>query len=312
MAVSSWQSAVLFWANLVSSAVLRDPAHDGHPSASLPSIVAPTWLNSNIGNSNLVAIDLRESTLYTEGHVPGSINIPHAGTPLWSSNGPNSTLVFPSADVVVHTLSKNGIGVENWAVIVPNAAVLPSHMAIAARAAATLRYAGLPTTNIAILDGGYPAWAAANLSISTVPAVARPEKKYTGKIDGSFVVERDYIRARIGKAAEGVVLVDARAPADYHAGHIESAVSLPTLTIWNAVGIWKSSQELQQLFEAAVDHNTAVGKNKGEVVVYCRTGMLASAWVYALTNILGFENVKLYDGSMEDWTRNGEAVTLPE
>ncbi|KAM7195324.1 Rhodanese-like domain containing protein [Naviculisporaceae sp. PSN 640] len=312
MTVTSWKSAALLWTTLVSAAVLRGPAHDGHPSASLPSIATTTWLSSNLGNRNLVTIDLRDSTLYAAGHVPGSINIPHAGTPLWSSNGPNSTLVFPSTDVVAQTLSKNGISVENWAVIVPDAAILPSHMAIATRAAATLRYAGLPITNIAILDGGYPAWAAANLSISTAPADPRPERKFTGKIDGSFVVERDYVRARIGKAAEGVVLVDARAPADYRAGHIESAVSLPTLNIWNAAGIWKSSQELQQLFDAAVGPNTAVGKKKGEIVVYCRTGMLATAWVYALTNILKYENVKLYDGSMEDWTRNGEAVTPPE
>ncbi|KAK4206994.1 Rhodanese-like domain-containing protein [Rhypophila decipiens] len=312
MAVSSWKSAAFLWANLVSAAVLQGVAHDGHPSTFLPSIADATWLSSNLGNSNLVAIDLRESTLYAAGHIPGSINIPHAGTPLWSSNGPNSTLVFPSADVVVETLSKNGIAVENWAVIVSDATQLPSHMAIATRAAATLRYTGLPITNIAILDGGYPAWAAANLSVSTAPAKPRPEKKYTGKINGSFVVERDYVRACIGKVAEGIVLIDARAAADYRAGHIESAVSLPTLTIWNAAGIWKSSHELQQLFEAAVGRNTLVGKNKGEIVVYCRTGILASAWVYALTNILKFENVKLYDGSMEDWTRNGEAVTPPE
>ncbi|KAM7189742.1 Rhodanese-like domain containing protein [Rhypophila sp. PSN 637] len=295
MAVSSWQCAAFLWANLVSAAVLRGVAHDGHPSAFWPSIADAAWLSSNLGNGNLVAIDLRESALYAAGHIPGSIYIPHAGTPLWSSNGPNSTLVFPSADVVAQTLSKNGIAVENWAPPAPPPPFdTPAYLLrISQYSTAATPPAPPPTC-------------------PSSPAEPRPEKKYTGKIDGSFVVERDYVRARIGKAAEGTVLIDARAPADYRAGHIESAVSLPTLTIWDAAGIWKSSQELQQLFKVAVGGSTLVGKKKGEIVVYCRTGMLATAWVYSLTDILKFENVKLYDGSMEDWTRNGEAVTPPE
>ena len=62
------------------------------------------------------------------------------------------------------------------------------------------------------------------------------------------------------------------------------------------------------MFEAAVG-SSPVGKGKGEIIVYCWIGQMATTWVYALTNLLGFENVKLYDGSFEDWVKFGEAVT---
>ncbi|KAK0640621.1 Rhodanese-like domain-containing protein [Cercophora newfieldiana] len=317
MVVHRRLGALLGASLLTATTVFAAPhsAHNRHPPSSLPAIVSTTWLTENLPssttNTNLVLIDLRDAQSYAAGHVPSSISIPFQGTAFWQSNGPDQTLVMPSAEVASETLSKAGITVDTEVVLVPDAAVLPSHMAMATRAAATLRYAGIPIANIAILDGGYPAWSSAKLPVSTAAATTPKTSNFTSKIDASFVVERDYVRAHIGKASEGVVLIDARTAADYRAGHIESAFSLPTVDIWNAGGIWKSAQELQKMFEAAVG-TAPVATSKGEVVVYCRTGMLATAWVYALANVLGFEDVKLYDGSMEDWLKHGEAVTGPQ
>ncbi|KAK0616726.1 Rhodanese-like domain-containing protein, partial [Immersiella caudata] len=271
-------------------------------------VVSTTWLNGNLKNPNVVVIDLRDPQAYAAGHVSGSLSLPYQGTPLWTSRGPdNETLVFPSPDVIANAFTENGLGTNGWVVLVPDATMLPGHMSHATRAAATLRYAGLPIRNLAILDGGYPAWTAAKLPIST-NTTARPKQpssiNITTKPDTSFLIERAAVRSRIGKAAEGIVIIDARGTADFHAGHIPSAISLPGTTIWNAGGFWKSAGELQALFEAAVG-SLPVGKGRGEVIVYCWIGQLATTWVYALTNVLGWENVKLYDGSFEDWTKFG-------
>jgi len=287
----------------------------------LSPIVSATWLASNLNlesrNDNLVIIDIRPSAQYTAGHVPSSINIPFQGTPFFSSNDGNQTLVFPPAEVVSQTLGLYGIDLTTTQiVIVPDSAVLPSHMAMATRAAATFRYAGILRGNIAILDGGYPAWVSLSTtpSISTTTPSTRQPKDFvpSGKTDSSFIVDREYVRSRIGKAAtDGIILLDARTEADFNAGHIPSALSLPAGEIWLSGGIWKDKSELERLFNKVVEeYKDNVGRNKGVVVVYCRTGMLATTWFYALSNVLGFQNVKLYDGSMEDWTRHGEVVSM--
>jgi len=311
--IMPWRFVSLM-ASLLST-IRSASAHEDEPSPRLPAVVSTTWLSENLNNPSVIVVDLRESQAYTAGHVPASISLPYQGTALWTSKGPeNETLIIPSAEVIAKTLSENGLGTDRLVVFVPDATTLPLHMAMATRAAATLRYAGFAIRKLTILDGGYPAWAAAKLPVSTVVAAAKPLPKQSSipsKTDMSFLIERVDVRARIGKAAEGVVIIDARGAADYRAGHIPSAISLPGNTIWNTAGFWKPAGDLQDLFEAAVG-TSPVGKHKGEVIVYCWVGMLATTWVYALSNVLGYENVKLYDGSFEDWLKYGEAVTGPE
>ena len=75
------------------------------------------------------------------------------------------------------------------------------------------------------------------------------------------------------------------------AGHIASAKNIPTTNILNSDGTFKSAKEIEAAY-------AAVGVNKNtKVILYCGTGLLASASWFALTQILGNKNVKNYDGS---------------
>jgi thiosulfate/3-mercaptopyruvate sulfurtransferase len=110
------------------------------------------------------------------------------------------------------------------------------------------------------------------------------------------------------------VIVDTRDVASYEgkaagtglgtaakAGHIASAKSIPTASILNADGTFKSAAEIKAAY-------AAVGVTKDtKVILYCGTGLLASASWFALTQILGNSNVKNYDGSWFEF-----AASAPE
>ena len=91
------------------------------------------------------------------------------------------------------------------------------------------------------------------------------------------------------------------------AGHIASAKSIPTAGILNANGTFKSVADIKAAYAAVgVTENTPV-------ILYCGTGLLASASWFALTQILGYKNVKNYDGSWFEFsaTAPAELITNP-
>lgn len=309
-------------AALLRASAYAAPTHGDH--GGMESIVSAAWLSQNVGLPSLVVVDIRPAEAYAAGHVPTSLSLPFLDKALWTSMGAgeNETLIMPPDDVARSEAGAAGLlPPDRHVVLIANAGTMPFDAAQSTRAAATLRYIGFPEGTVALLDGGYPAWAAAaatsatgtaaggSLTVSTVPGVPRPGV-FKGTKDASFIVEREYVHAQIGKASAGVVIIDARPKASYDAGHIESALSLPGMGIWNANAMWKSPKELMALFSAAVG-TAPVGAGMGEVIVYCQIGLLATTWFYALTNVLGFENVKLYDGSYEDWTKKYSGVPTP-
>ena len=130
-----------------------------------------------------------------------------------------------------------------------------------------------------------------------------------------LVVDGDAVEAL--RKSPGVRIVDARASALYSGeqtgggrdtphktGHIEGAVNVPFNSTYDQQGRFKSVEELQSLF-------TAAGVLPGETVVaYCHIGQQATATIFA-ARLLGFD-VRLYDGSFEDWSRRpNAAVTNP-
>jgi thiosulfate/3-mercaptopyruvate sulfurtransferase len=74
--------------------------------------------------------------------------------------------------------------------------------------------------------------------------------------------------------------------------------------IWNEDGTYKSRRQLQDIVEGAV----GAFCRDTEVIVYCGVGGYGSAWLFVLTAVLGYTNVKLYDGSAQEWVRYYDMV----
>jgi thiosulfate/3-mercaptopyruvate sulfurtransferase len=119
-------------------------------------------------------------------------------------------------------------------------------------------------------------------------------------VSRSAVASKDHVLRRIGKS----VIVDTRVPEEYFGatskqGHIKSAVSLPTPWIFTDEGVFRNERELQRMAEGVL------GKNKSkEVILYCDVGGYASTWWFLLTQMLGYQNVKVYDGSIQEWIKD--------
>jgi thiosulfate/3-mercaptopyruvate sulfurtransferase len=79
-------------------------------------------------------------------------------------------------------------------------------------------------------------------------------------------------------------------------GHIPGAVNLPYELVYTKDGTFENRETLRSLASKVVGDS-----REREIIVLCCNGQFASAWWFALSEILGYKDVKVYDGSMEDW-----------
>ena len=137
---------------------------------------------------------------------------------------------------------------------------------------------------------------------------------YRARVDRNMFVSMDYVHRQIEKRHSNMVLLDARDANVYtgeviefyapQPGHIPTARSLPTISIWNADGTYKSVGELRDMASDVIGRD----RNK-HIVVYCGVGGYASSWWYVLAEVLGYRNVSIYDGSAQEWVLYYDMVT---
>src|SRR4030042_1364394 len=283
------------------------------PTRGIDPIVSTQWLKDNIDTPNLVILDSRDPDNYAKGHIPGSINVPGLGNFFLCLFAPDCGLwmELPEGGALFSTIGKAGITGDSRVIVVgrtvdPFAAYA---VADAARAAITLLYAGVE--NVALLSGGYDKWAAEGKAISTVP-VTPTAVAYSGVADKAMFVTKDYVKDKIGKST----IVEAREadiyfgliqePWTVRAGHIPSAKDLPAPWFWTfeideygviTYGTWKDTSAIREMALAVLGDDASE-----EIIVYCGVGGYASPDWFALTQMIGYENAKIYDGSMQEWS----------
>src|SRR5512133_593076 len=295
-AVKTLCAAVLFTSALQAKAHAR-------------GLVEPSWVQAHLEDRSVVILDVRSSEEYAAGHIKNSVSMPFSmPVSTWVALPPSGLLMELPAPMVLSTaLGAAGISKQSTVVVVgaTQAPGVPAAYPLAqtARVADTLIYAGVK--NVAILNGGITGWVALETEVPTRSPV---EFKGTER-EEMFVSEQQVARA-IGKA--DVLLLDARDAAVYagtviepfapRAGHIPGAQSLPTPSIWNSDGTYKTPNELQSMVSSIWG-----GDLSDEIIVYCGVGGYASGWWFVLSEVLGYTNVKFYDGSAQEWAADPEA-----
>jgi len=277
-------------------------------------IVSTDWLSAH--GAEVVILDIRSPADYAAGHIPGSINEPFVTAFDPTCRGPSSNwivgskdclwLQLPEKEDLFKTIGNLGITKDSLVAIVtaPNPNEPPHFgLANATRVADTLIYAGV--RNVAILDGGYPKWVAERKPASKdVPNVT--PITYDNKVNKEMFVSIDYVRKRTGKT----ILIDARDAEVYFGaaiepfapkeGHIPHARSLPTPWIWklnpDGTYVYKDQKTVRAMASGVIG-----GDMNKEIIVYCGVGGYASSWWFVLTQVLGYKNAKIYDGSAQEW-----------
>lgn len=268
-------------------------------------VVSPDWLEQNLNDPNLVAVDIRKVEDYKAGHIPKAVNVFYGSWAIMKGGLRNE---LPPTDDLFDVLGSAGISADSSVVVVGKVDTM-SDRADITRVAWTLKYLGLE--NLAILDGGYNRWINENRAKST-DTVKPMAKTYKGNINQNLFVNKDYVKGQLGKS----VIVDARDPDFYQGakkldfvakvGRIKGAVNLPSSGAYKTDGTLKIMAELGKLAETAVGKDTSK-----EIIIYCDSGKLATVWASVMTDILGYKNVKTYDGSAEEWMKDPQAPVEP-
>ncbi|MGB5218091.1 MAG: rhodanese-like domain-containing protein [Smithella sp.] len=264
-------------------------------------IVSTDWLLANLKNPKLIVLDVRRVEDYREGHIPGALSAFY-GAWAYMKDGLFGSL--PEKDDIDDTISYMGIGYDNL-IVVAGCMDTPRLSYQSARVACTLQYAGIK--NVALLDGGINKWIKEKKPMPEKIA-QRKASKFLGKYTGEVFVGKDYLKDNEGK----LVLLDLREREYFtgakkmdcvaKAGHIPGAFNIPTSCAFNADKTFKTKEELAAIIEPVA------GKDLTKAIVtYCDTGQCCPTWSYLLKQILGYTNVRLYVGSMQEWTQDPQA-----
>jgi thiosulfate/3-mercaptopyruvate sulfurtransferase len=171
--------------------------------------------------------------------------------------------------------------------------------------------------DVRLLDGGRQKWLAEWREMTTA-TTTRPATDYP-VIARDDTAIRAMIRDTLAHAEAGHPLVDVRSPEEFsgerthmanypqegvlRGGHIPGASNVPWKRAANDDGTFKSYAELAALYEQEI------GLTRDDAIVtYCRIGERSSHTWFALTRLLGFNDVRNYDGS---WTEWGNVVGFP-
>jgi thiosulfate/3-mercaptopyruvate sulfurtransferase len=264
-------------------------------------IVSTDWLQKNLKNTKLIVVDLRKVEDYQAGHIPGSVNVFYGS---WAIKAGTLLNELPAVDDLADVIGGAGIDKNSLVVLVGKTEKVPEQFDMT-RVAWTLKYMGVP--NVAILNGGITQWVKEGnpLSPDAVKAKAKPFKAAVNK---NLFVDKNYVTGKLGKAT----IVDTRGPAFYEGkeklefvpkmGRIKGAVNLPVGQLYTPEGLYKAKADLAALAEKAVGKDL----NK-EIIAYCDTGKTCTAWTFILTEMFGYKDVKVYDGSFMEWAADADA-----
>lgn len=270
----------------------------------IPPVVTTQWLLANKSRPRLVIVDIRKVEEYREGHIPGSVSLTYNA---WRTMEKGITCQLPPKDDIEENLSSVGIG-QDSIVVIAGKTETDLDRAHPARVAWTMKYAGIST--VAILDGGYTRWTTEGRPVEKGWVKAAP-KPFCCKWNERVLCSKDCLKERMGR----VTIVDTRMhsyftgevkdPGTDKRGHIPGSVNLPYTLAFNRDGTYVNREKL---FDHAV---RAVGRDtKKEIVLLCCTGRFSPTWWFVLGEVLGYENVSIFDGSFEEWCHDASAPVV--
>lgn len=272
-------------------------------------LISPEALAGRLGDKALVIVDIRSAVdgggraAYEAGHIPGSVHSDYVADG-WRAKVGNAPGLLPPLDHLAALAGRLGIKPHDDVVIVP-AGVSASDFAAAARVYWTLQLIGHGQQ--AILDGGYRAWTAdPQRPVATGPSAAEPAAPYPvvmqqrlrSNTDATFIAARGKLATLVDARAASYFEGREKAPEAMKAGHIPGAVSLDYTSAFDSgTGRLKPADELAKLFGRVP---------AGPAIAYCNTGHTAALNWFVMSEVLGRDEVALYDGSMTDWTQDPE------
>ncbi|HUX21441.1 MAG TPA: sulfurtransferase [Spirochaetia bacterium] len=255
-------------------------------------LVSPQELQGELTTPRLLILDVREPTAYLSGHIPGAVNLPLSELQhsVDLSNGNVSPAIVKPAGQIRGPFRAAGIERDSRIVLYDAGETYS-----ATRVWWMLDYYG--HLHIAVQNGGLAAWKAMGGELATNQVHLR-RGRFEPVADASKIATFAYVESHMGTSATSIC--DALSADSYAAGAIPGSISLPwsdTLTT-NAFGGFKEANQLASLLESAGL------KRDSQIIFYCQRGYVSSV-EYFVARALGYQHVRLYDGSLSDFTARG-------
>ena len=267
-------------------------------------LVSPEWVteHANDPNVRLVEVDV-DTAAYGEGHIEGAVG--------WNWTTQLQDQVqrdIISKENLEQLLADSGIGNDTHVVLYGD-----NNNWFAAYALWLLEVYGHKQASL--MDGGRVKWLADERPTATAAPQLERASYNAGDADKALRAERDEVLAAVGSSS--TQLVDVRSPAEFtgeiiappglpetaqRGGHIPGALNIPWARAANEDGTFKSADELKAIYGEA-------GVAEGQpTIAYCRIGERSSHTWFVLKHLLGYPDVKNYDGS---WTEYGSLIGVP-
>lgn len=274
--------------------------------AAAQPLLTPAQLNAiQPTASQLRVIDIRDPQAYGAQHIPGAVNAPYGK---WRGPATNPG-ELPDVSKLTQLVQSLGLTPAIHAVVVSTGADATDFGA-SARVYWTLKTLGLK--ELSIVNGGMKAWADAKLPQDTAaPQVAT--SNWQPQLDSSLIATREDIRQNIDLS--NAALVDSR-PDAFYQGKTRAPAAKLSGTLPGAQQLdfnqWFVPGTSTFVDAAAAKQIAAKVQRKSgqDMVAFCNTGHWAATDWFGLSEMAGLPNVKLYAGSMVDWTQQPGAPAL--
>ncbi len=238
-------------------------------------------------DKNMIVIDASKADSYTKTHIKGAVNIPHKT--LYKDTEIEGLIQDPAK--LAGIFGSKGVSDSKTIVVYDGGSQKYS-----SRVYWILKYLGAP--NVKILHKDMDQWRKSRVPITKMPTKVK-KVTFTPKVNNSIYADMAFVKS--GKAT----VIDARTPEEFNGtsdksvGHIPGSININYKKVLNAKEAFKSKAEMDKF---VAQYKLSADK---PIVVYCNTGVIATVIYVALTNVLGWDNVKVYDGAYKEWDAKG-------
>lgn len=262
-----------------------------------------TKLTAEGGERDVRVVDVRWAldddtaghTAYRRGHLPGAVYLGWLTD--WSDPADPVPGQLAGPEAFADTMGRAGIGPDTTVVAYDD-----GRLYLASRLSWALRHYG--HREVSVLDGGYPAWVAAGLPVSTdVPTPSA--RRYPVPVEHGLRVTLPEVLDAVRSG--GIPIVDCRMESTYRAAgeHIPGATRLPAPELFDPdTGRVREADQLRGLADrAGLDPERPA-------ILYCGGGVSASA-VYTALSDIGYPRLRVYDGSWSEWSADPHTPREP-
>ncbi|MDA3907345.1 MAG: sulfurtransferase [Bacteroidales bacterium] len=255
--------------------------------AQVDFISVKDYMTKMKSDKNMVTLHTGAAKDYQRVHIRRSIFVSYKET---EKTGDVKGLMQDASELAT-LLGKKGVSNTNTIVVYDGGSQKYSN-----RVYWLLKYLG--ASDVKVLHKDLNTWRKSRVPLTAVPVKGKATT-FAASVNTNVLANTADVKKAIDNA--NYVIVDARAKSEFDGsdgqskGHIKSAINIDYKELLTASGAFKTKEEIKAIADAA---GITAGK---EVILYCQTSIRGAVSYFAFKNVLGLENVKLYDGAIEEW-----------